>query len=308
MMGVMMRDLLGLILLILALLGMVLSGTSEAASPNIIVLGDQSGPNSVPLDGPVYRKALESLSDQLHAARFKVYDKTLLTAAVAGQSELPGVEAEIIDLMRGLKRPPIDIVVVFAVQATAEKFAYTTNLQTRATAKLLDVHTRQHLGRFETASPASFRVPAACTRTCLAEVLGEDAVRVSRELGAEVADTLREMTGLQTPPQAPPPSIGGGLLTGYTILFVGFEPAEISEIEEYLVVFSGYHHHRPVSAKFRHYEFWYESAITSGRLNRNLNKMLEYLEISGNVSLASNVFTVERAEARLQQPASWDDW
>jgi hypothetical protein len=303
-----MRDLSGLILLILAALGMLPSGGSEAASPNIIVLADQSGPNGLPLDGPIYRKALESLSDQLQASRFKVYDKTLLTAAGAGRNRTPGVEAEILDLMRGLKRPPIDIVVIFSLDATAEKFTYTTNLQTRATARLLDVHTSQRLGRFEIASPASLRVPAACTRTCLTEVLSEDAARVSTELGAQVANKLSEMAGLPAPRQASPRPSGGGMPTGYTILFAGFDSAEISEIEEYLVVFSGYQHHRPVSAKSRHHEFWYESVITSARLNRNLNKMLEYLEISGRVSLSANVFTVERIDARLNQPASWDDW
>ncbi len=301
-----MRDLSGFVLLILVVLGVVADGTTAVASPNIIVIGDQSGSDAMPLDGPVYRSAVNSLNDQLHAARLKVYDKTVLNGAATDRGAITEIESDIIDLMRGLKRPPIDVVVIFAVHATAEKFTYTTNLLTRVTAKLLDVHTGQRLGRFEITSPESLRVPAACTRTCLAEILSDDAGRVSAELGAQVSETLLEMAGMSSPRQ-PPPS-GGGMPTGYTIVFAGFDSAEISEIEEYLVVFSGYRHHRPVSATFQHHEFWYESAISSGRLNRNLNKMLEYLEMPGRVSLSANVFTVERDNATPDRRVSWDDW
>lgn len=301
-----MRDLSGFVLLFLVVLGVVTGGTTAVASPNIIVIGDQSGSDAMPLDGPVYRNAVNSLSDQLHAARLKVYDKSVLNGAVTHRGGMTHFEADIVALMRGLKRPPIDVVVIFAVHATAEKFTYTTNLLTRVTAKLLDVHTGQRLGRVEITSPEPLRVPAACTRTCLAEILGEDAGRVSAELGAQVSKRLLEMAGISAPQQ--PPSSGGGMPTAYTIVFAGFDPAEISEIEEYLVVFSGYRHHRPVSASFGHHEFWYESAISSGRLNRNLNKMLEYLEMPGRVSLSANVFTVERDNATPDRRVSWDDW
>ncbi len=300
-----MRDLSGFVLLILVVLGVITGGTTAFASPNIIVIGDQSGSHAMPLDGPVYRNAVNSLSDQLHAARLKVYDKSVLNGAATHRGGITDFEADIVALMRGLKRPPIDVVVIFAVHATAEKFTYTTNLLTRVTAKLLDVHTGQRLGRFEITSPEPLRVPAACTRICLAEILGEDAGRVSAELGAQVSERLLEMAGMSARQETPP---SGGMPTAYTIVFAGFDPAEISEIEEYLVVFSGYRHHRPVSASFRHHEFWYESAISSGRLNRNLNKMLEYLEMPGRVSLSANVFTVERDNATPDRRVSWDDW
>jgi hypothetical protein len=80
------------------------------------------------------------------------------------------------------------------------------------------------------------------------------------------------------------------------------------EFEEYLVAFSGYGTHRPLSAAPSRQVFWYETRSGRGRLKRNLGKMLAHLQLRGAVSLDGNTFTLRRgAESEANEP-SWDDW
>ena len=94
----------------------------------------------------------------------------------------------------------------------------------------------------------------------------------------------------------------------YTLVFEDFSAAEVFEIEEYLVVFSGYRHHRPIHSAGGRHEYWYETASERGRLNRNLNKMLDYLEMPGQVDLSGNIFTVTKTAAAEGAARGWDDW
>ena len=100
----------------------------------------------------------------------------------------------------------------------------------------------------------------------------------------------------------------GGFSTAYNLVFDGFSPAEVSEIEEYLVVFSGYQHHRPVQSSRQVHSYWYETRSPKSRLNRNLGKMLVHLDIEGDVLFTGNSFTVARRAKRDSAGGSWDGW
>ena len=91
---------------------------------------------------------------------------------------------------------------------------------------------------------------------------------------------------------------GSKLPTGYAIVFSGFKVNEIDAIEEYLTTFSGYKKHRPVKSSMRTAEYWYETDSKSARLNRNLRKMLDHLDVKGRVTFAGNEFKVEKITLR----------
>jgi hypothetical protein len=94
----------------------------------------------------------------------------------------------------------------------------------------------------------------------------------------------------------------------YTMVFSGFTPEEVMDIEEYLVVFSGYKTHRPAYSGTRHHELWYETTSTSGRLVRNLNKMLEHLATRGRVTFSGNEFTVTKIARRKKRQINQADY
>ncbi len=95
-----------------------------------------------------------------------------------------------------------------------------------------------------------------------------------------------------------PVSARNSFKNGYSLIFNNFSSAERMKIEEYLVGFAGYQHHRPVDCSRRSCEYWYESEISSARLNRNIYHMLKRMGIEVNVVFGGNTFRVDRITLR----------
>lgn len=292
---------------VLALLaGLLVSGPSQGAdAPNVILIGEDGGRDMIPRNSRVFKIVRDGLGNRLLDSGFSVYDETAVAPGGFTRDRKQRSDAEIIEMARAIGRPPLDVAVIFSVTARAREYAYTTKVGTRMTGRLLNLTTGQRLGSFEVHSPRALRAATDCGRDCILELVGRSAKRLSRDLGTLVAERLAAVM------EAP---AGPGLLSAYTLVFDGFSRAEVSEMEEYLVVFTGYAHHRPVSAGPRRQEYWYETKSTRGRLNRNLGKMLEHLRLGGQVSLAGNTFTVRKAapvrKAAAGEPSErrWDDW
>ncbi|MBT3910151.1 MAG: hypothetical protein HOF27_10800, partial [Rhodospirillaceae bacterium] len=89
-----------------------------------------------------------------------------------------------------------------------------------------------------------------------------------------------------------------GLSKAYVLNFSGFDNQEIEHIEDILTGFRGFEHYRPVSSSYRTQKYWYESSGGTAYLNRNLNLMLEDLNVAGRVVFAGNSFTIEKIGSR----------
>ena len=85
-----------------------------------------------------------------------------------------------------------------------------------------------------------------------------------------------------------------GMTREYNLYFDNFTRYDCMDVEEYLVIFSGYQHHRPIDTSRRHCEYWYQSTISSAKLNQNIHRMLEQLDIKANVQFQSNTLRVDQ--------------
>ena len=76
------------------------------------------------------------------------------------------------------------------------------------------------------------------------------------------------------------------------------------------MIFSGYQSHRPTVSSATRTELWYKSSIGSAKLNRNLQKMLNHLNLKGTVQFSGNIFTVEQiilsGQKRKLEASDWD--
>lgn len=118
--------------------------------------------------------------------------------------------------------------------------------------------------------------------------LGNVLVRKIRPLfeDSEVSVTFSESSSSELP-------------NPYTLVFANFcDDADVLEIEEYLVAFSGYRHYRPIRALQCNHEYWYESHANSARLLRNIKKMMDHLDIDARVTFSGGVFTAEKITSR----------
>jgi hypothetical protein len=280
-----------------------------AGKPNIVVVGADTDPASVRHDSLIHARAASALSDQLHEAGFDVFDALDLFPRPAARARRS--DRDIVGAARLAKRPPLDIVVIFQAYAKARENDYGTWVGARVAGRMLNVRTGQLLATFELASPKLRRAPPACARPCLVEIVGREAQILARDMGAALAEKLIWVSDPAPPTPRKPDKPDRTLATvphGYALVLDGFTPEDVTEIEEYLVVFRDYNRHRPVRAGARHHEFWYESGAGSGRLYRNLKKMLTHMGLRGRVDFSGNVFTIAKISRRAERGFEKGDW
>ena len=289
-------------------------GSSFAADgPNILIMGEDADRDTVPRNSRVFKRVLDALSGQLNDEGFDVFDEAAVSLDEGlAQGRVRRTDAEIIDIARIIKRPPIDVAVIFSIFASAKEMSYVTKVKTRIPGRILNVKTGQRLGNFEVESPREWVAPVNCDRKCTLEVVGGHAKILAQDLGAVLTEKLAWMvddgesdvttSGVQT----------SGLPNAYTLVFNLFTSEERMDIEEYLVVFSGYKSHRISGCSERRCEYWYESDIETAKLNRNLRKMLDYLNMRGRVTFSGNLFTVDKITLRKDRPerppVNPDEW
>jgi hypothetical protein len=282
------------------------SNSFGGEQPNILVMGEDAGPDTVPRGNQVFKRVLDALADELNDEGFNVYDETAVSLDHFAQGRARRTDAEIIDVVRSIQRPPIDVAVIYAIYLHARGAGHTGKLYIRVAGRLLNVRNGRRLGSFELEPPQPSLVSPSCDEQCLLETVSRNAGALARDLGAVLAAKLDRLAtperslGAKAPAPAPKePS--GGLATAYTLVFTGFAPREMTEIEDRITAFTGYQHHRPIKSALRSHEYWYETSSASARLNRNLRHMLEAMDMQARLTFGGNQFRMEKIGARKQR-------
>jgi hypothetical protein len=273
--------------------------------PNLLIMGEDADQDSVPRNSRVFRRVLDALTNEIHNEGFDVFDETAISLDDYAQGRVRRTDAEIIDIAKSVKRPPIDIAVIFTIYASARDFNYTTKIKTRVTGRILAVKSGQRLGNFEIESPREWTAAANCPRECLLETVGKYSKIIARDVGSVLAEKLvdiydgdRDDDGVSK----------ANLANGFSLVFEGFSEDDMLDMEEYIVVFRGYERHRTVYSGRMHHEYWYESSSTATRLNRNLRKMLDHIGISGRVRFSGNEYVVTRISKRKRRNLDPNNW
>lgn len=266
-----------------------------ADKPNILIIGEDAAGDSVPSDSRIFKRVLDALINQMHDRGFDVYDEAILTLSDKNSAKNRRTDRELIEIARASKRPPIDIVVIFQIYASTQNLASRTRINTLLMGRLLNVKTGKHLGSFEVDSGKNFNGPVECKQECILTVVGDKSRVLANDLGAVLAEKLLWMNnGDEISDQ----NVSNSMTTEYALIFDGFNAKEYMAIEEYLVIFSGYTHHRPIEIRHTRSEIWYQSTIGTAKLDRNLNKMLVELDMQSVINFEGNTFTVKRITFR----------
>ena len=279
--------------------------TMAIEKPNLLIMGEDADEDTVPRNSRVFRRVMDALTNEIHNEGFDVYDETAVSLDDFAQGRTRRTDAEIIDIAKTIKRPPIDIAIIFSIYASARDFNYTTKIRTRVTGRILAVKSGQRLGNFEIESPREWTAAANCPRECLLETVGKYSKIIARDVGSVLAEKLASVYDYDEDGD------GGrkaNLANGFTLVFEGFNEEDVMDIEEYLVVFRGYERHRVAYSGRMHHEFWYETSSTATRLNRNLRKMLDHIGVSGLVRFSGNEYVVKKITKRKRRNLDPDDW
>lgn len=304
------------VLLMLNVLGLILiSGCEDRASLhngqlNLLIMGEDANTASVRRDSSAFQRVLNSLSNQMHDAGYNVYDETTVSLDNFAQGRVRRSDAELIDIARSVKHPPIDVAVLFAIYPTAIDKGYTTKVNARVEGRMLNAQNGQRLGNFELDFPGAWNAPPDCSRRCLENTVGEHAAIIANDIGAALAQKLGGLTGGSTTRE---PNYDNReirpLATGYSLVFEDFTADEVHRMESFMEFFSGYQSHRVVYAGMNRTEYWYSSTIGSAKLLRNLNKLLDRMNLKGTVHSTGSDFTITKVGAREKKrvidPSEW---
>lgn len=281
--------------------------------PNVMLMVEDADVDSVPRDSRPADQVLYALATEMQNMGFRTYDETAVTMGITNPARVRRTDAELITIAKRVQDAPIDVIVVFQIYAAAQQnnYAQIIDLQIRITGRLLHVQSGRSLGNWEVAyGPGDLPpLPPNCNRDCVLEHVGGEARRIASDVGAALAIKLDALSptapqqpamGTTTTTVAPGPLVTApasqctGLTSAYTLEFSGFSMDEITRIEEYLVVFKGYDHHRPMRVMATSAEYWYETCSDVARLNRNLRLMAEQLGVQAQISMVGNRFSIAK--------------
>jgi hypothetical protein len=270
----------------------------------LLVMGEDADTDSIARDNRAFTRVLDEIAAALSAHGFRVYDETAVTLDTHGQGRVRRPISELIDVARGVRSPPIDTIALFTIYAQTTKRPYTDKLNLRVGGRLIGVQDGRFRGSFEARQQGDVR--PNCSAACRDEAIGDMARVLAQDVGAILAEKLAA--------QAPARRLSPGdtdIVKTFTLIFDDFSAAEMNDMEDYLVIFTGYRSHRPTTTLHRHFEIAYKSSIDEAKLQRNLTRMLEELDMRARIGFVGNEYTVRQIRAsagRRRVERNLDDW
>jgi hypothetical protein len=178
---------------------------------------------------------------------------------------------------------------------------------------MLSVQDGRFIDKWEEKVPDRWALPNRCfpnnaaepVRECILEAVGDDAKIIAADLGAILSEKLTAWIGAGGSSSRIAGSDPGGMERRYELIFDGFDSRDWRDIEEYLVIFSGYISHRPQVTRERYREVSYLSTISPAKLQRNLTKLADVLDLDASVRFSGKTYTVRNKH--LQKRRSLDE-
>ncbi len=278
--------------LLLALAVLTLSLAPAAAQPirvNVLALGSDGDPTSVPRGHRLYARIVAQLNEALSERRFRLYDETAVTASFVDPAGGRRSDAAVVDIARAVGQPPLDVVMIFNIHATARRNSVTglAQPQMRVAGRMLGVRDGRVLAAFSAGEGQRLpAVPGSCDPDCLLDRLGDSARPIVREL-ADVLSTRLEALVAPAPPPPPVASAECGAPTALLIELKGFEAAEVDRLEPLLGALRCHERHRRIALPDGGAAVFYETRAAPDRVAADLQGALGLLGIPARADLSS---------------------
>jgi hypothetical protein len=278
---------------------------------SILIIGENSAINSVHYNGQVFNRVSATLASNLGGKGYRTITSDQLIQNYPEYFQRETIEHKdktLIDLVRSLKGPQVDVIAVVSITAQTEEKEFHTNITSGMDVRLLDVKAGKKISAFAIDSEQKTSIRPNCKDQCLQQAIVDNA----RDITLEVAVVTKEKLACAGRSNAGFDNSAGGFSTSYSIVLDGFTTAEAHQLEGYLEDFSGYENHRVTYAGARRAEYWYTTTMKSAVLNRNIYQALELMDTRGLVQFSGNTYTVKKISLRGKQstskPINKNDW
>jgi len=283
--------------------------------PSILVASEDFDADTIPRGNVNFNRIQRAIIDHMAGRGFKIYDETAITMDRLPQGR---VRRELPELLQTAKlaQAPIDVIVVFQIHASIQNVQYVKNTKVphiRVDGRMIRVRGGQDLTGFEYGEDVDLDpIPQACftgdqiDRQCLLESVGTQA----RPFGAAVGDALAiklasflranldpgvsvpEDSYAATGHRGPCNELDG---TPYVLRIRDFNAPELQRLEEAFTSFACYQHYKVMKQVPSLTEYWYESRADQARIVRDLQFVMQYMNVPGSVSVTSgNVIILEK--------------
>ncbi|WP_031479449.1 hypothetical protein [Maridesulfovibrio frigidus] len=278
--------------------------------PRVMIVGEDVDKDTIPRDSRVFKRVLNSISNELINRGFDVRDETALTHQTHAQGRIRRNDAELIQIA---KDAGIDVLTIFSIYPNVKSNANSVRVTARVEGRLLSVNDGARMGNFESEPQQYQLVPSPYSRNDVLEAVG----KLSKIIGADVGAVLGDRLDQYHPDGGSSDGGSGGVsssgrLLEWTLIFDGFNDDDMLDIEDYIVIYTGYDSHRPKSNALNtssHHEYWYKSSIDSAHLKRNMVRMLRKMNMKGRVYISGNELKiVKQHSVRQRTKKSNNDW
>jgi hypothetical protein len=270
---------------------------ANAAQPTVLVMGEDWDEDSIPRRSQVFDRVMDAVEQQMVQEGFSVVNETMATRGNFVQGRVRRTDAELYDIAKSVTQPPIDFVVSFKIYPRFKSTSYSTKVNALLTGKVLNASKNQLVDNFEVKLPEDANAPKDCKRACAIEEMGKHSRILGQDLGKALALKLRkhmQSVGTTSGTTTTTAKADGKISRAYVMEFNNFSGEQRDVIEEYMVAFSGYQHHRVISQAATNGKYWYETTADDARVKRNIRKMMEYLNVQARVACAGTTCTVDR--------------
>lgn len=304
------------ILLLVAFLSFLVAPSLSLAGdlPRLMIVGEDADPDTIPRNNRVFKRVLNSISNELLNRGFDVKDETALTHMTHVKGRTRRNDAELIQIA---KDAGIDVLIIFSIYPNVKQNQNSVRATARVEGRLLSVWDGSRLGNFE-AEPQQYQlVPAPYSRNDVLESVGKMSKIIGSDVAAVLADRLEgyypEGGGYSEDGSGGGSGVGaGGRVKEWVLIFDGFSDDDMLDVEDYITIFTGYDSHRPKSNALNtssHHELWYNTSIDSAHLKRNITRMLRKLNMKGRVYISGQeVKVVKQHRVKQRRKQSNTDW
>ncbi len=265
------------------LIGAAAATAGAAQGLNILIVpaaahGGDGGELQDWIAGQVRRMVMTRLAGRGHA----VFDGDSIADARPGPALKASLAAAIAGRVAKSLSAGLDAIIVVSAKIGIRRGAYTSHMEARFGASLMDGRTGRFLAQVES-RPSRRRLTAACGKSCLADVAAGEAEAALEMLVAAIARNLAKMPRRAAPTNVAPAKPQPERLPGYVLVFRGLGPEEIAGIEKYLTVFPGFGEMQRSRGADGGVVYRYRSELDGPALEGALGRMLGHLRIAALV-------------------------
>jgi len=195
---------------LLVLSGCVATGASDFRT--ILVMGNDSASGAVARNNRIHTRVLNELSHVFDDHGFRVFDETTVTKDTHHQGRTRRSDAELIDMVRSVRTPPIDTVALFTVYIDTARLRHTDKVTVRVSGRLLGAQDGSRQGNDSVSQTATIRPD--CKGACRAEAVGKIGIILARDLGISLAGQLGAKVVFKRPSRKPFDEEDTGMMVG----------------------------------------------------------------------------------------------